>query len=444
MGYNDFATRSETFGFENESRWGFDAIRLLFNSPRCYEPLLESWDRTYPGSKKAFQKLLDQGFLEYQKGLIVNTISGELRQSESKAVTRWILSSKGQKLLTHALIDSRVLDDTFKHLTPRNNQGLLFLLELLNLKGSHAKYGVSGNYLSSHSTLPDRTTRYWVKKLSDEGYAKILDSKYPDTREIIPAHWRVNKKITKQLLEVLKAFPEVKVELQRLRLLRNKYLGDIDPARVGVTGDTDYDHDIEVQKIMATFLLSSMFDTGSDIQIEPRNTLNIDTAKTPWEFNVHGGYNIFYQPDSSFKEFHNNIRYHTVLEYERYQSRKDAWTHIEKFIGLVNSENLAFEPAILRFVVDSKSRVRSYVKLIEAFADYALDHPERMPKCDITLAVCSTESVYNCDDALDFKHWYRVQIVRSETESRVVLHDSKDSPYRNYFSELDDTEGGGE
>jgi len=132
------------------------------------------------------------------------------------------------------------------------------------------------------------------------------------------------------------------------------------------------------------------------------------------------------------------------LEYERYQSRKDAWTHIEKFIGLVNSENLAFEPAILRFVVDSKSRVRSYVKLIEAFADYAIDHPERMPKCDITLAVCATNSVYNYDNALDFKHWYRVQILRSETESRVVLHDSKDSPYRNYFSELDDAEGGGE
>jgi hypothetical protein len=437
MGINDFISRSETFGFDTKDKWGYSAIKLLFNTPRCYKPLLDSWEEVYPGTRKAVNKLESNGFLDFQDRVIVNTINGELCNEESKVVTRWVLSSKGNKLLTDALIDTRVLDDTFKHLTPANNRGLLALIASLDLKGSHAKYGVSSNYIAISTTLAERTTRYWVKRLYEEGYINLLNNKFPDTREVIPQHWRINKKFTKQLNEVYQAFPEAKIDLQRLRLHRNKYLQDIDPARVGITGATDYDHDVEVQKIMASFLKSSFYDISSDLQIEPRHTLVLNSDEYPMLFSERGNYNVFYQPDSSFKEYHNGVRHHTSLEYERYQSRRDAWSHIEKFIGLSEVNNLPFEPAVLRFVVDSKSRVRSYVRLIEAFADYILEHPDRMSRCDVILAVTSTDVIYQSEDSLDFKQWYRVKLGRSETISRAVLHNTDDSPYLNYFQDGD-------
>ena len=98
---------------------------------------------------------------------------------------------------------------------------------------------------------------------------------------------------------------------------------------------------------------------------------------------------------------------------------------------------LPFEPAVLRFVVDSDARVRSYVELIEAFADYCLDHPERLPHNPVLLAVASIDSVCNnpkLTDPLDDRAWYRITLPGSQAPTRQpVLHDAQDSPYEEYF-----------
>jgi hypothetical protein len=85
-------------------------------------------------------------------------------------------------------------------------------------------------------------------------------------------------------------------------------------------------------------------------------------------------------------------------------------------------------------VVDSESRVRSYVSLIEAFADYGLDHPEEMPVNQVTLAVSSVERILAAADPLDPRAWFRIQLPSGEVEQRhPVLHDPKHSPYNDYF-----------
>ena len=92
---------------------------------------------------------------------------------------------------------------------------------------------------------------------------------------------------------------------------------------------------------------------------------------------------------------------------------------------------------MLRFVVDSAPRERSYVELIEAFGDYALDHPERMPANPVLLAVSSTPRVLAAADPLDPRAWFRMTLPNSagsDTVRRPVLHPPEDSPYDEYFS----------
>jgi len=106
-------------------------------------------------------------------------------------------------------------------------------------------------------------------------------------------------------------------------------------------------------------------------------------------------------------------------------------------MGYLSEHTYAFEDAVLRFVVDNKSRERTYVALIEAFADYAMDHPERVPANALTLAVSSLPRLAEADDPLDAHAWFRIDVPRgdrSDTERRPVLHPVASSPYNEYFS----------
>jgi hypothetical protein len=96
---------------------------------------------------------------------------------------------------------------------------------------------------------------------------------------------------------------------------------------------------------------------------------------------------------------------------------------------------LGFEPAVLRFVVDSDARIRSYVPLIEAFTDYILDHPERLPTNPVTLAVTSAPRLLAAADPLDPRGWHRIRLPRegADTAGQPVLH-RKATPYDDYFS----------
>jgi len=125
-----------------------------------------------------------------------------------------------------------------------------------------------------------------------------------------------------------------------------------------------------------------------------------------------------------------------VVEYERFQSRRDAWGHIERFCGWLSINTLPFEAAVLYFVVDSAARMRGYVELIEAFADYIVENPLAAPANPVTLAVSTTAKVLKSPDPLEPRSWVRIELTSSAglMGRTCVLHAPDVSPYDTYFS----------
>src|SRR5690606_10777835 len=116
----------------------------------------------------------------------------------------------------------------------------------------------------------------------------------------------------------------------------------------------------------------------------------LDDTQRPWRFGQGGsGRDIYYQPDAQYREYTESGLARSLLEYERYQTRRDGWGHIERFCGWLYTSVPAFEPVVLRFVVDSVHRARSYTELIEAFVDWQMRRPELTIPHNVTLAVAS-------------------------------------------------------
>jgi hypothetical protein len=443
MARRSFAHRTETFGFDSTTPWALDSFRLLFAVPRAYAPLVDAWDERHPGTKRSLRKLVEMGFVEHQPAVIVDTRTGMLAASPSAPLERFRTTAKGHRLHQAYSEDIRVLRDTFPHLAVGSEKKLAKLISALDLQDSHARFGLSIPRATELSGMAERSGRWWVRHLVRNGYLRQLPFKLADTREVVPAHWRVTRLLSRQLAEVIDAFPRtasatLKVEF---RLSRSRYLGDIDPSRVGISGATDFDHDVQAQLVLAAFLRSDHLASASTFTLEPRITLPIEIGTSPRRFDERGGDVVFYQPDAELRERHGGSVYRSVLEYERFQSRRDGWKHIECFLGWLHVKSLPFEPAVLRFVVDTDSRVRSYVQLIEAFADWCLDHPDRVPANKVTLAVTSLERLLDAEDPLDDGVWYRIALPsRADTEPRPALHASGNSPYAQYFGRT--TDGG--
>jgi hypothetical protein len=207
---------------------------------------------------------------------------------------------------------------------------------------------------------------------------------------------------------------------------------------VGITGATDYDHDVESQKVVAAILRSNSWAGGGVFSMEPRIVLPVNQGIVPWEFDERYKETAFYQPDAELRGVEEidgrRLVRRYVVEYERFQSRRDAWGHIERFVGYMHTKALKGEAGALLFVVDSDSRRRSYVQLIEAFADHALESLHLLSQNPITLAVSSVDRVLESQDPLNLKEWSRIQLpVGADTGCRPVLHPPGSSPYDSYF-----------
>lgn len=442
MARRSFAHRTETFGFDTENPWAINALRLVFHVPRAYEPMVTAWDTRHPGTRKSLDKLVSMGFVEYQGPVVVNTRTGKTAKNSSAPLPRYRTTAKGHRLHLEVSEDIRVLEDTFPRITKDCVKKVAKMLSALDLEDSHAKFGLSVPHATELSGLPERSGRWWVKRMLDLGYLRLLPQKYADVREVVPAHWRVTRLLCRQLDDVIDAFPDGPSPLLRteFRLKRTRFLSDIDPARVGISGATDFDHDVECQRILASLIGSPRCAVEGIFTVEPRIHVPVQMGERPWRFTSDSNDTIFYQPDAEIRELGETPGsiHRSVIEYERFQTRRDAWNHIERFLGWLHTETLPFENAVLRFVVDSESRVRSYVALIEAFCDHALDNTDQMPRNSVTLAVSSTQRVLAANDPLDPRAWFRIGLPAngSDTESRPVLHDPDESPYDDYFSRV--------
>lgn len=434
-----FAARGETFGLNGapgSESWAMGALRLLFSAPRAYEPLVAAWEARFPGARAALGRLGDLGFVDYQPGIIVDTRTGEVAGRVSRRVPRYRTTSRGQRLVAAVREDFGVLEDVFPRTTDRNVDGLRALLDALNVVDSHGKYGMSVSHVQLLSGLPLSTVKWWVGALRQKRYVRQLDEKFADVREVVPAHWRPNRALARQLGLVLDEFAGAPQHLRtEFRLGRSRYLEDISPARVGISGATDFDHDVECQRILADLLRSELCLPEGVFAVEPKFAIAANTEAFPWNFSNAGAQSVFYQPDAQVRERVGGRVGRGVVEYERFQTRRDGWNHIERFLGFV-ATSLVFEPAVLRFVVDSQARERGYVELIEAFADYALDHRHRVPASPVRFAVSNAARLAEASDPLAEEAWFSLELPTGEASSGggCVMHPSDESPFDVYFS----------
>lgn len=439
MDRQTFLARSETFGFDTDSPWGLEALRLLCSVPRLYAPLASAWEQRHPGTMTALERMTDRGFVIRQPGVVLDTRTGDASERSGRPVPRYRTTWRGHELTLAAQEDIRVLEERFPRTASHNTYPLLRLLQALDLTGSHARFGISSAHATTLSGMRNRTVKWWLHRLAADGLVAELPRQLADVREVVPEHWRITRALTRQLTDVLDAFapPDAEALKVEFRLKRSRFLDDVDPARVGLTGATDFDHDVEAQRILAALFTSKRALASGVFTVEPRIVLTADASEQPQLFGT-GTDLVFYQPDAELREAGDGgVVTRSVVEYERFQSRRDAWGHIERFLGYLAQRTLPFEPAILRFVVDTRRRERTYVELIEAFGDYALDHPERIPANAVTLAVSSTARLAEAADPLDNSAWFRVQVPgsgRADTTSAPVLHPPHDSPYNDYFS----------
>lgn len=425
--------RSETFGYGGDE-WAVPALRLLFASPRTYESLLDAWDRRFPGTRTAMGRLTELGFVAHQPAVVVDTASAEFASTSSRPVDRFVLTASGRRVLADAWEDDRTLTDRFQRLTPPNVRHLVDLLEAFNLSGGHVKVGLSAKTAVGRTGFPERTGRWWVRRLHDNKLIRQLPGRVADVRAVIPAHWRPTVALRQQLRFLVRedvAPVSIAVEFH---LERSRTLPDIDPARLGISGATDWDHDVQAQMVLAELLRSPGFEPDGVFVIEPRLDLPV-TGTSPGLFRHDADGVSSYIPDAEMRERDTSGLWRCVLEYERFQSRRDAWSHVEKFLGRLHLDALAGERAVLRFVLDSDSRVRSYVSLIEAVADYFNEHRHRIPRNEVLLAVSSLPRLQRSNDPLAAANWFRIALPQgSDTDTQPVLHVAEDSPYNRYFA----------
>lgn len=433
-----FHLRGETLGFDHPRPWSSPALHLLFSAPRVYAPLAKAWERRNPGTMRALSRLVEMEFVAHQPPVVMDTVTGEVADKPGRAVERYRITAKGRRLLGSIEEDSGVLQEFTPKTSPSNRLGVQRLIEAANVEAADAPQGVSQAYLQRESGLADRTARWWIKRLAEDGYLRILEEKAADVRVVVPEHWRATRLLARHLIDIIesRALPFASEVLRaQYRLDRSRYLEDIDPTRVGLGGASDYDHDVGTQVVLAELMRSGSLNPNGVFTIEPRIAVPINTKARPWTFEATGRDTVFYQPDAEYREYSSGGVVRAILEYERYQTRRDGWGHLERLVGWMATSLLPFETVVLRFVVDSEPRARSYTELIEAFCDWLRKNPHLAARQELRFEVCSLKSISAAADPLEPRGWYRMTApsYQGEGTPRPALHSPKEGPYDLYF-----------
>lgn len=429
--------RSETFGFGARDPWALPAIRLLFSAPRVFEPLAEAWDRRYGGTLSALARLTESGFAAHQGPVIVDTVAGELSLSSSRAVARYRATSKARRLSDEAESDIRVMSDLFTKANLSTLSALVGVLGRMSSSGPRHARGWSVRRIAHESGMSERVARAWIARLVSKEILVETKDQYPDTVEVVPAHWRPRSVLVSQMKEIVSEprFALLSHLSAELALSRRRELPPlvIDPSVYA--GSTDYDHDVRSQAILARLITDvRKVPLAASVRIEPSFLL----AARPSQ----GGFlvtreapslNISYRPDAEFREYGHGSPARAVLEYERMQTRRDAWGHIEKFAAMLQQESFPFEEGVLRFVVEGRRRVHSYRILARAYASYVSEFPDAAPTNTMRIEVADASEVLCAEDPFSPEVWFSVVLKGSGTEG-IMVHDRDDSPYDDFFT----------
>lgn len=429
------AGKLENFGFDRRRRTPtLPALHLLYSSPRVFEPFAQAWNTAHPGVLGELRRLTGSGLVAHQPAVMMDVRTQELSDARPRSVPRWRATAKGRRLHAQVCEDSRVLLDAFPNVTA-NEWRIALMLELLAMPDKHAKIGISVSHLAHETGLDDRQVRWWVDHLSKKGLAVKLPVAVADVRAVVPAHWRATSALTRQLRTALAAYPSTAPAeaVAAMQINRADFLADIVPSRVGLSGATDYDHDVTVQTLVGRFITGTTAVNASSVRTEPRFALTADLSGYPWLASAAGTDVVIYQPDAVLAHTGTDgAAATTIVEYERFQSRRDGWCHLEKFVAARNLHMPLAETVVLRFVVDSKARETGYVRLCEAFATWLADTPDFLPMRTTTLMVSSRPRLDAAADPLDPRHWSRLTLPTGGGWE-MALHAADRSPFGEFF-----------
>lgn len=426
--------RSETFGLGTADPWALPALRLLFSAPRVFEPLALAWDRRHSGTMKALTRLHEAGFVLHQHAVVLDTVAGRAASSPSRPVARFRLTASGARLLGDASSDSRVLSDMFA----RSNGSALARLErgMSAIASAPARFGLSARGFSFASGSSERVSREWLYRLEELGMVAQLPHHIPDVRPVAPQHWRPSSLLVRQISELLEdpSFALLSHLKAELGLARRRQLGDLQVDPASYRGTTDYDHDVNAQAVLARLISrTDVVPRSTTVRVEPSVPLLCRPAPGGFAVAREGAsMRLSYRPDAEFRERGAARPARVALEYERMQTRRDAWTHIEKFVAMMHQEAFPFEAGVLRFVVDGPRRVASYRELASAFAAYVGRFPEAAPKNEMEIAVADSGALLAAEDPYGPDVWHSVAFSGSGA-SHMLVHSPEDSPYDDFF-----------
>ena len=140
---------------------------------------------------------------------------------------------------------------------------------------------------------------------------------------------------------------------------------------------------------------------------------------------------LFYRPDLEYWETGGR---RVLVEYERYQTLRYGWSHIERFVGFAATCVSPFEKLVLRFVCASQKRAELYTRLVTGFGEYLVENPQVRPPTRCRVEVSSLPALVAASDPSDPGLWDSVDLPKSPTpaSARPVMHPFRLSPYKRY------------